>query len=457
MLSNPFSLRINSLNVNQFVRADEFDGYQQKCEAESIWDFVTDDVTISLDKSALPALGYDENNYHLMEKLPAELYYFGQRVFGGIVGDAAFNKNDSSLELELWSYGRVAKGISFDLLLNGFSAQGIAEKIVAHTNFWLTNNNFPFTLDNISLDTIDFPFYQSLGRVYTNEYGDQEGTFQDYTIRTFFKGIYTRSGKFYLVFDAGFNSSNWLLYKYDINTRQVDDLPIQKTSLKKYKTGNIEPIFEDVNGFRVPDENNLPEGVVDILRSDIGRLMSVVPDGSGGYLAAAWGLYVSEAPLRVVRYEVTDADVYWLEYKNGKVGDMLRDLAIMTNSRVWVGPDTTVYFQKREGVADLDAVDILSYKSSIVKHDNEFKIPDAYNVLEHVKDDVAEYFNDYLAGKFYRITTTVFKDQIAGTDYPIMLKALPIKPGLSKGEIKAVKYKQHTLEIETEMRVANNA
>ncbi len=463
--AKPFSLRINNNTVDRFVEADSFGGYKQQCEGEAIFDFWTDNIDITLDVSVLDFLGYNERNYHTLEKLSAEFYYYGQRVFGGVVGDVSLDKDAQSVDFELYSYGRVIKGVSGSFTRYGFTATGIAERIVAMCNLWLTNNSYTFNIDRINIDVIDFPFYKSLERTYTVDYKDNQ-PFGDQFVSGYFKGVYSRAGKFYLVFNTRGTAGNpnpetFSLFELNIETGLIITdvrIPIIKKTLRNYHTGNIEPVYdpkkEDENGDPLPDEDNLNEGDVDIVRANMGGFNSMVPDGAGGYLVTASPRHFEGEwfALRFVRFNVSEQDIFYCKYDEGKAGDMLRDLATMTNSLVWVGPDTTLYLQNRGGASDLSAVNPINYKSSIVKHDNDFKIPKEYLVMDDVKDEVQEYFEEYLQGIFYSVDTLIYKEEIAHSDYPALLKNLPLKPSLQQGVIKSIQYEDFVLNINTEFR-----
>jgi len=459
--SKAYQLRIDGKTVDRFVDADSFDGITVQCESEFILDFITDDFSVNLDVSVLPFLGYTETNYHTMRKLTVEFYYYGRRIFGGVVGDVSFVKNDESLDVECHSYGRVIKELAIEyssnfLAMYGYTPTKILETIIKFANTILTQKSYPFTVDNTSVDVVDFPFYKSLERSFIKEYQDFR-PYSDHYVQTKFRGIYTRDGVFYLVFNETENT--YALYKVDINNGNVltdVEFPIIKTTLRNYHTGNLQPVFDDNNQ---PDDDNLPSGVVDIINADVGMLRSVVPDGNNGYLVAVSPRH-SEGEwwtLRIVRYVKSSQDVYWAKYEKGvKIGEMLKDLAVMTNSFIWVGPNATIYLQNREGISDLDAVNAIDFSSSINTNNDSFELPSAYLVLEDVENDVIEYFNNFLSGDFYNIKAMVYKEEISAADEPIMLKNLPVKPALQKGSIVKVNYIEDTIELETKFRVANS-
>ena len=463
--SNPFSLRIDNKTVDRFVEADNFGGYKMQCESESIWDFWTDNIDISLDVSVLDFLGYDESNYHNMEKLPAELRYYGRRVFGGVIGDLSFSKDDQSLELELHSYGRVIKGINFSMTRYGFTAQKIAERILLHVNGWLTLNGYPFTLDNLQMDIIDFPFYHSLKRALTVDYNNSRTA--NYTGSL---GLYIRGAQAYIVYPTA-NGQQYRAHPIETATLKFSLANyITLSNLKDYVTGieNYTTDEDDADG-RAKEQAKF-DAVYNIIQADSDnadqdsgfgyKLHSVIRDplNNTGYLAEFVRIYGNGqfADIKLVRYAVSNDDVFFCKYTNGKAGDMLRDLAIMTNSYVWIGPDTTVYFQTREyGISELPAVNPINYSTSIIRRDNDFEIPEAYLVLDDVKDSVTDYFNSFLAGDFYGVKTSFFKEEIGNGNFAFMLlRDLPVKPSLQKGLVKSADFIEDIIEIESEFRVS---
>lgn len=463
-----FSLRINKKTVDSYVQSESFNSIKIQCESKSIWDFVTDSFDITLDISVLSFLSLSKKNYHLMRKLSAELFYYNKLIFGGIVGGIEHDEDEEELNIEFYSYGRVIKDIVIEynssfLVMYGYTPQNIITNIVDFANRYLkkTENNYPFSIDHISVDIIDFPFYKSLESFFAKEFYDFIGT-SYFNWRNLFIGIYYRSGVYYYAFhqpdpySPNEPSGNYLLYPFNKITLEFERLYVTHiySSLKGFHSGNIEPVFDKYNN---PDEDNLPSGVVDIIRADSGNVISVCPDGQGGYYAAILHGYRSDDVIITIKhYRLSDEDVYWAKYKTGvRIGEMLKDLAIMTNSIVWVGPNATIYLQHREGREDLAAVNAINFSSEITTRDPDFKLPEAYLVKEDVKNDIINFLNDYISGDFYLSKALVFKDEISSTD-PIMLKNLPVKPGLQKGTIESVNYNEDVLEIETWQRIADS-
>jgi len=190
-------------------------------------------------------------------------------------------------------------------------------------------------------------------------------------------------------------------------------------------------------------ENSLHSVIADSAGNMVSLLRSFKPEQEYSIVTNTYSLHY---------WVPTNDDTYSFIYKpDADYGTMLSDLAKMTNSILWVGSDSKIYLQKRDGIEGLPIVKPISVKSKIIHKTNVFEIPSAYKVLENSKDAIVEYFNTFLLGSFYKNSAEIDRRKFDSSDYPLMLKSLELTTG-NGGALKSVSYKKHTIETESEYR-----
>lgn len=460
---NVFTLYIDGKNVNRYVDGDSFQEFSQRVEGENIWDMRLDSLSVELDKSVLSEFDIADTKTDLFYKKAAYLNYYGVKVFSGSVGEVDYDFDTGALELELHSIGKTVSDLNIASFNNhhsdGDTLPFSTAQIIKEINTALQSASFPFSLKEIPvIDVEDFPFYRSVEmeilpeqifpsgidyegfRNITNNhllglYKDKEDIIPKYP-KGYFLIYYINHGnvrhKIFLVpvNESGPDYDNIICYDPSwpeiIEAQYEKKYVLEDTGLKK----NIEKQF----GLEASD---------------------ITYKGSVNYGDLIYYTVIeAESKHHIIKLNINQSDKFIYEYNDSKAGQILKDAAIMTNSITWISPEGAVYYISRSGISGLAVKHVENLKDKFVRYRKSFESPDAYVLLDSVKEALTAYYNTYLQGDFIRYTAIIERNEFIKSDYPIMLKSLPVDhKNLSLGLINAANYKENLIEVESLVKV----
>lgn len=456
----PFNLVINRQRVNPYWEAENFDGYKEQVEGDSIWEFYTDSLSITLDKSVLSFLGYDLSNYHQLKNKPAILSYYNLIVFGGVVGELQYDDQAQSLNLELFSYGRIIKDLALqeDLSLYSVNVDDIVNDYVVKVNEQLSDK-YTFKININAVNVTDMPFYKGLKRDFTVSVLPTDDVF-------FLDPALLPVGLFYMLDDRSrffiaYNTPDtvkessgfayFLIEFDDMGNIDRNNILLQKTLVNFRNSDGTEEEKNSIEAARAIAENDKDEG------DDRYGVLDVIPSGNGGFYALKrirFGEFTQLNNLLLIKYDLTDGDVYHINYKSGTAfGDLFRDLCIMTDTVFWVDSGANINITDRSGTGNVTTMSYLTHKTKMINRNAEIEIPDSYLMLPDVRQALIDYYVSFLTGDFYSSTIEAFREEFDFSEFPLMLKDLKVKEAILAGTIKAVQYGKHTIQLETEFRI----
>jgi hypothetical protein len=102
-----FSIKINDVLIDAYIDRDNFDGFKQQGESGSLWDFWLDTISFTADISVLKALELTVNKLKDVLDLKCQLYYYGFKVFNGVVSGADYDGENEDINFTCDSYAKL--------------------------------------------------------------------------------------------------------------------------------------------------------------------------------------------------------------------------------------------------------------------------------------------------------------------------------------------------------------
>ena len=430
--------------MTRYLDAGSLPGYASRAEGDSLWDFRLDALDVELDMSVLPVLGCDVYTVGTLEKSASDLYDDDRKIFGGAVTHVAYDYNTETLSLSLGSYGKIVS----DIEMTNF--KGTDAPMAGIIGGWMLAVNqalgdWPFRLSVPYVDVEDFIFYRSL-QVSSTQPGPRN--FSPYTGVDNIKGLVVnrKSGPYY--------GQYFLQYGIDPSVANAVFLvPVDENGADdtRYYTAGTSLLEYD------PDLANdpVPNGLLETINA-AENFSYPIYSGQAKIREGLYYLYATDGANRyLIRAEMKDDDRYSYNYEAARAGEVLRDIAMMTNSVAWIGPDGGVYLQGRNGRGALPVVSAREMSGEYIQRDDTFSVPEAFFVVDSVRENLESYYRSYINGRFYRARVTVDNDAFDVSEYPLMLKNLKVNilgRTVDAGIIRAVEHGENGMIIETERR-----
>ena len=472
MQDHAFDLVIDGENINRFVDADSMGEVSQRCEGENIWDYRLDSVSAEIDKSYMDFKGIKTDKYQSLIKLTVLIYWYGNKILHGAIKNISYNEDAEIMEFDMWSIGMIANELKTSGLdsrwlgyprSDGRTLERSLLQIIYSLNSRLQFEGYDFQLQqSANIDVVDFEFMESVevNKIHENH----SFTYNGYTWGKY--GLYmirhsNASGIYYLVYRKP-DPFGW--YSFDC-------FPITKDGIDFTTAISNDGVFpEDEDGYVLENVNHVieDEGLLKNIQIQLGDLddTDIIFQGSVRFGNIYYALVqygdpdnsnelINDGNFHILKIEIIPDDKYIFDYNDGvSYGKIIRDFAIMTNSVCYFGTDLKLYFQSRNGITGLSRKHVENLKSQYIKNDPEFDPPDEFVIMDSVKDNLKAYYEEFLSGDFKRYTTNINKDEFEESDFPLMLKKLPTDfKNLDVGMIKAIKYREDLIEIESEKRV----
>lgn len=438
---NAFTLYIDGANINNYVDSASFDSFKSQVEGESIWDFRTDSISFEMDKSYLDDNDILVSKTERMYKKLVVLHYYGQKVFTGAIEEVDYDFDTETLTIEVNSIGKIVSEVtvgSFSTLNVNHTLSFMSSHLCAIANDYLENiyplkmNCFPI------LDVVDFPFYRSINVTEIDLYFDPVGW---PLIRMgYCQGLFydAQENKYYLKF-MRLSETMWIYY-----------LPVLENGVD---FDNIISLTEE-QGFEKMDSEPIDDsGIIQYIKKIYTKGKDFTFKGTAKFNNIYYSLIKIGVKLPVIiKIEINPEDKYAHTYNNSTIGNILKDIAIMTNSIVWIGPDCNLYFQSRDGIANYEKKNVQNLNGKLIQHGG-VELPEAFIMADDVETALIDYYDSFLAGQFKRYNARFEHDEFEG-DYPLLLKNLHVTyNNLNLGLIRSVTYKEDLIEIETEKKI----
>lgn len=446
-----YSLTIDDKDMFPYVDASRMRAFRQRAEGSKMWEYWTDAITVVLDKSCFNDLGINENTYTTLYKKSAVIRQFGKLLLDGAVMKVRYDWDNEELVLGLHSGGRIIKNIQLgegyhNLHVEGDTAEFIVAQIGRTVNNRLDEQGYPFRVKGTRTDTQDFSFYRSL---ITSTLDIPARKFKPWkstkNVIGIYKDVRRRSpyyGKYFLVYKVGGNVN----YGVPIKSSGLTDGYIKETSTE-YLTQWV-PVDE------------LPKGAKEIIAEQLGfsenyEFLGSVAFGESYYLLVR-DTGNSAGDMFFINTVIDQTDKFIFNYtRNVTAGQALTDITKLKNAVLHIASDGKIYVQARSGFGSLDAKSATNLSSQVIEKTAEFEIPEAYIMLQSVRDDVNEFFNARVIGRFIWARAVFDRQEFAPADFPLMMKKLPIRRTINNGIINSVQYEGDNLVIETEEYLEN--
>lgn len=468
--TNVFSVSVDGINLDRFIPADSLTEITQTSEGDSIWDYKLDSVSFNLDRGALERFkgNITEFNVDALYKKLVEIKYYGNLIFAGVVNEMSYNFEDEEVELECSSYGRViadAEQVGTLQNLNkndGDSMETVYFVLIAYINRWLRNNDYPFQMwqntstfwnpkKNPFIQVEDFTFFRNVvGEKYVTDVIVNRNVDGLFRVSEGVTDTRWRAGDLFLAVEPrgilGTLGNDVVLYP--VNKDDIDKT--QSVKLGKL-AWMIQRNFNFVKADEWGENSNIPNWISKKFYNDN------MPTFQGKAIQGEtfWSVCNSE----IIKVSLSQADLFYYEYKNPKAGNVQAEFAIVQNAMTWVSPNREMIFQTRdgrEGLKNPKKIINLEYKT-VDQKGNDVDLPNDIVISDIVRQDLVSYYLDYFNGIFNSYQLVIDKDQFDASEYPLMLKELIVKVKgqiVNVGAIKSINYLEDVLEIETQKRIA---
>ena len=437
-----FKLFIGNVEVSRYVHSDTLEEYVQTVEGDEIWSYYLDNLSFSLDKSVCDLFAdVDVDNTHLFNNKTVELYYYGNLVFGGVIGSKIGFDYRDTIDIEAASYGRIVADLEISQFRNfGNVLRDVIYRYLYTVNTLLTEQNYPFILYNnyfenpiniteffslksFTISTVVTPFLGGAQIMQKSPGGGGEGIPMGYYV---------------------FSTSGWL---NDISI----GYRLTETGIKETETISVNN--EDRVYYRIINE------IEDT--SVINHLKNVYGEGGGLFSNSAVisnSFYVIRSGGYLIKIIKVKNDKYVFDYKNVISKDIQKDFGIVTNSITWVGVDKKMYFQNRDGISGLSVKNVYDMTSETLVKTSELSVSDGLwkHILDDIKDDIHTYYSDYFLGTFIKYKLLISRKEFTEDEYPLKAKRLKVWQNnkiVDCGIIKEATFRENTIEIVAERRI----
>ncbi len=472
-------------DVSEYVDAENFSGYEETAEGDSIFEFWTSSLEASLSIDALNVLLINPSHFWDLKGKEVYLYYYGIKVFGGEVSEIDTDRNDKRVNITASSYGQIIKDMIYNFGYNrenvdapyiymdkasGANPKRVAEIMREKINYQLGENhdNREWSLDESDVDVEDFPFYKSLSRLPGGGHSmlypiarRSSSTFQ--TSSDSLHAIAQRKGSgTWAIFrlptgGTGFFPFNFVSYRFTPADGWISDSEVfTKTTV------NFQFSQPSAAGVEIMRQWWLSINTWEDGWNHYYLLKAMVdPDNPNG----AIGLFerrkdVSAAQKRIYSYKfgIGQNDVFTYHYKQPEpFGKKLKDLAIVTNSIIYIGADKKIHVKTRQENSPLPTVVADTIRLSYEELENTYEFPDAYVMEPWVKTALSHFFDQFFTGVFITAEMEVGRRNFQNSDFPLMLRTLPVggNPGTG-GNIKEIGYEKNILQIKSRIQIAGD-
>ncbi|RME22452.1 MAG: hypothetical protein D6800_11025 [Candidatus Zixiibacteriota bacterium] len=435
---------VGGKDVTRFVDADSLPGVTVRAESDSLWDFRTDALDVELDWSVLAVWGYDVYNYGGLEKQPVVIQDDDRLVFGGAVTGAAYNHNTETLTLTLESYGAIAARMTIEhVTAHRASLEWVLDTTINDVNDALIAGGWPFVITGKAVNVRDYAFYRSVDVTFTIP---GARNFGNYLAVDTIGGLVTDRDP-----DSVYYGKHFLHYFVtDRNTdRQLDwYVPVTENGL------DADNYVEENPAYMPEAADAIPDGLKTLIKF-AGNFSNPTYSGQAKLRDGLYYLYATDGAQKyLIRAEVIDNDFLNYSYSDTvKAGALWADVAKMLNAVIWIGPDAVLYVQSRDGRGEVAAGAPLRVETEYNNRDEVFEVPDAFILLDDVKNALVDYYADWLAGRFVSSRITIPADDI--DDHPPLLKTLSVDMAgrrVDMGLIIAAEYADGVVNLETMRR-----
>jgi len=477
-----FRLWINSIEVTDYLK-EEFREFVQRAEGSSLWDFWLDNLTAVFGMDVLPALGVTHLTSETLRMTTCELRYYEKTVMKGFVDKVRIDPHVDSAEVEidLVSNAWVLCKTSLTYPSNPFqtsnteegdSISEIIRKAIQRVFNMPGIRLRPFPTLNV-IDDVDFIQYKTaILNIVDSHLWKYRGI---YKITQTEHRLCGKVGILSYVDNFHYNDSdlverNFLILGESgfVEETKITCLIAAGNLYANKGSSGSEPTLM---GISMHDDYDK-----EMLKSDI---HSYNGWGSDKFEVSAikfiykYNDNILYALVKEIPYEnsfrdilyricISDSDRFRYSYDIATFGQVLKDLAKMSDSIVWITPDSKIIMKDRSEVETLpviDESDLIGYHSEVLSYDAKFSIPKAYEVLNKapydVESEVINYYDSLLSGEFKRHTAKILKDRLISEDR-LVLKRLPVRLDgelVDCGIVKEARYEEDLITLITEKRL----
>ncbi len=452
-----FEVHIDWKDVSSYVIYDSLPSIKLQCEGQSIWDYRTNTVSVSMKDQVFPVLNVSPDKIEQLHNKRMEIKYYGNTIFGGAVETVSYDYKSKILTIHAGDVLRAISQLPPYLIgeVREFKTQNVRtgdtpyemmDRLFNNQKLNLDQSGFDFNMERYIVDLSDFTDYRSYV----------------YQLMTFRDNIY---GVFALTY-----ATNTLIY--------IPESIVSKTptgcfgyvvSNDQILNQNALPVFFQGDNYVIP-KTELNDDIVCLLKENTGaddiselNITSAIRRPYGTYITFTKG---TQFYIVVITESSIDRFIYNYDEK-ATSGDVLRDLAMLTNGIVAFNPGMQGRFQgiltlqsrdRGTYLADVNPEYVLDFSVETIKNDiDDLELPDNYIIPPQVRQSIVNNYRDMLNGVFKRSTISVIWNKLLNTsgklELNLMLKRINV-PGYGGGLIKEATYYPAYIEIVAE-EIAN--
>ncbi|MCD4692649.1 MAG: hypothetical protein K8R79_07035 [Calditrichales bacterium] len=428
-------------DISEYIHFDSLKDFEQIAEGEGMWVFRVDNIDLDIDISFLDSLNLAKNNIQGLINKQVQVYYYGKLVFNGLIQEVNYDYFDEDLKLGLDSYAKIISNLSVNYFYTSHYAYGdeldwVIWMLTAKIRTAMKKQNYEYVEITRNIDVQDYEFMRSV-RIETELFPSPK------TLPTFYGGTGLYS------FEGVYSYNNNYYYSWR-NSTLSPQIWVQK--LKSDGTlSAVEACPTDFLGDRIiPMEFGDDKGLEALIKHRLGRTTlnykCQIKLSDIFYFAIINGL--------ILRIYIDTVDKFIYEYgKEIKIGQILKDFAVVTNSIVHIDSNLCINYQSRDGRTGLSAKTPVSMEyETETKVGEKLELPVEIILLDQVREDIINYYDEYLNGNFYKYKTQYDREDFTDAEFPLMLKEVK-RVENSLGIVKKVKYMEDLIEIESERRL----
>lgn len=471
---NAFDVIIENKLVNDYVNINSLEEISQEAEGDEILNFRVDSASIEMDITVLDFLGYDVKDYSDLYKKKCEIYYFGNLILQGHIGEISLNFEFNNITFGFYSIAKIVSAIELQFvpyaplsIWTSSSITVILKQLLRQINVRISNTyHYWFTLnENPIVDTDNFVPLRGIDLV---EIAIPKPIINNVEI-DIYEYIYKKQKQYYLVSSKAVIANQvkiYILYQIGSDGSFIGYVPFILTSaysfedfLGRLKELQYEPaqdwedkrVVEAINAvMRLDDINNNNE------ETDP-EIMSKAKLSNDLKIA----LIKHHGVTRIIKIQVSDRDKLLFFFgidKWRKAGDILKEIATLTNSLIYITPSRRLKLQKRDNTDTITILNPQKLDSELLDRTGyEIDVPTGYFFTDETEQEIIEYYQSYFNGLFYKYSVTFIKSDVDFSQAPFISKKLVTNiygSNLNLGIIKEVIYSEDLITFRTEKRIS---
>lgn len=477
-----FQLYLEDIDVSDYVHFNSITEFEQKAEANSIWDFYTDSLDITFDNSIFEITNASADALENFLNKKIQLKYYGNTVLNGIVSEVSYDYTDEAVEVSADSNGKVFINFTIPsasvILKNqnpaGDSVEEISNRIISYVQNQIAEQDLPLTIPGtkiINLETF-FPLRTiNPGTDIITDFSANASNFINYELdppagfaivltRNDLYGAYrsNSNNKYYLLYlkqiDPSIFNYNWLIFFAEVGASGFQ-------GEGNWSLTNQNPIGNNFPGYHIPNQNIDP-AVVNALKSYLNE-ENLDIWAKWKFSNSIYYIYINyDNQFQLYRLTVSINNGFIYNYsRDASLGSVMKDIALLTNSICNWNVDGELVFSSRENSFSsilINSEPVELYVEIENKTGEQFEIPAAFAdyLTEQSKNDIADFYSGYLQGKFKNFRIVLEQDAIPASKYPLLLKEIQIPVNstyVNAGIIKQVNFREDLIELKTEVKL----